>query len=210
MLKKVIPIVVVLCLIFGISAMAENINAVTDGSVAESPQQMPQGERPQGGRGNMGMPPGGDMQDRTPPNMPNGEMPQGDFAPPEEFTPPDGEFTPPQNAGEFTQSQSTESNKTEETTTPQADTAVTEENQQSPENSEESGQTQIENSPFGGETPEGMGGFPGNMQSFNGQTQEEQLKGFLGFVKTYSTPITSVVLLGLAFIFVIFYRRKNY
>lgn len=208
MLKKVIPIVVVLCLIFGISAMAENTSAVTDGSAAGASQQMPQGERPQGGRGNMGMPPSGDMQGRTPSNMPNGEMPQGEFTPPEGFTPPNGEFTPPQNAGEFAPPQSNANNT--ETPVPKTDTGITEENQQTQENGEESNQFPGGNQQFGGQMPGGMGGFPGNMQNFNGQTQEDAPKGFLGFVKTYSTPITSVVFLGLAFIFVIFYRRKNY
>ena len=139
---------------------------------------------------------------------PIGQRPSGDFAPPEGFIPPEGEFAPPQNSGEFTPPQGEESSNTE-TTAPQTDTGATEENQQVPENSKESGQMQGGNSPFGGEMPEGMNGFPGNMQS--GQnTAAEQPTGFLGFVKTYSTPITSVVLLGLAFIFVIFYRRKNY
>lgn len=58
--------------------------------------------------------------------------------------------------------------------------------------------------------PEGIGRFSGNMQNPNQNTKTEQETGFLGFVKTYSTPITSVVLLILAFFFVIFYRRKNY
>ena len=196
MLKKVIPIALALCLIFGISAMAENTSAVTDGSAAGASQQIPQGERTQGGRGNMGMPPSGDMQGRTPPNMPNGEMPQG------EFTPPEG-FTPPQNADEFAPSESSKNNA--ESVTPPANENRTTENQQTQENGEESNQTQGGNQQFGG-----IGGFPGNMQNFNGQTQEDAPKGFLGFVKTYSTPTTSIVLLGLAFIFVIFYRRKNY
>ena len=196
MLKKVIPIALALCLIFGVSAMAENTSAVTDGSAAGASQQIPQGERTQGERGNMGMPPSGDMQGRTPPNMPNGEMPQG------EFTPPKG-FTPPQNAGEFVPPESSKNNA--EAVTLPANENVTTENQQTQENGTESNQTPGRNQQFGG-----MGGFPGNMQNFNGQTQEDAPKGFLGFVKTYSTPITSIVLLGLAFIFVIFYRRKNY
>ena len=204
MLKKVIPIVVVLCLIFGISAMAENTNAVTDGTAAMESQQMPQGERQMGGRGNMGMPPNGDMQGRTPPDMPGGE-----FTPPEGFTPPDGNFTPPQNFGEFTPPQNNEISSTS-TTAPETDTGVAEEKQENPDMGEDSALTTEENSPFGGQMPGGMGGFPGNMQNFGGQTQEDMPKGFLGFVKTYSTPIVSVILLGLAFIFVIFYRRKNY
>ena len=135
--------------------------------------------------------------------MPNGKMPQGNFTPPEGFTPPQnaGEFTPPQNN---TKANSTEISK------PNTTDGASAENEKTQENSEEAGQTKSENSRFGGQMPGGMGGFSGNMQNFNGQTQEEQPKGFLGFIKTYSTPITSVVLLGLAFIFVIFYRRKNY
>ena len=167
MFKKVIPIVISLCLIFSISVMAENTSAVTDGSAAGASQQMPQGE----------------------------------------FTPPEG-FTPPQNAGEFAPPESSKNNA--EAVTPPANENVTTENQQTQENGEDANQTQGGNQQFGDQMPGGMGGFSGNMQSFNGQTQENAPKGFLGFVKTYSTPITSVVLLGLAFIFVIFYRRKNY
>lgn len=215
MFKKVIPIVVVLCMIFGISAMTENASAVTDGSAADASQQMPQDESPQGGRGNMGMPPRGDMQGRTPPNMPNGEMPQGEFTPPEGFapsegfTPPDGKFTPPQNAGEFAPPQN-DVNQNTETVTPPANANVTTENQQSQEPDKEWEQAQGGNQQFGGESPAGMGGFPGDKQNFSEQSQEDAPKGVVGFVKTYSTPITAIILLGLAFIFVIFYRRKNY
>ena len=205
MYKKVIPIVISLCLLFSISVMAENTSAVTDGSVSESSQQMPQGERPQGGRGSMGMPPSDDMQGRTPPNMPNGEMPQGEFTPHEEFTPPNGEFAPQQNAEEFTPPQGdfnpvqgNVENNTE--TTPQADDNKSAQKPQFNENNQQSG----------AQAPESMGGFPANMQNFNTQTQDDAPKSFLDFVKAYSTPITSVVLLGLAFVFVIFYRRKNY
>ena len=176
MLKKVIPIVLSLCLIFSISVMAEN----TQGNE----------------------------------NIPNtsSERPvRGDFDPskmPEGFTPPDGDFTPPQNSGEFTPPQSNESNNVE-ASVPETNEGVAEENPKGTENGEESGHTQSGNSPFGGQMPEGMGGFPGNMQS--GQNAAtEQPTGFLGFVKTYSTPITSVVLLGLAYLFVVFYKRKHY
>ena len=178
MLKKVITIVISLCLLFGISVMT--VTAV--------------GETQSGGRRG-GMPP-------------MGEMPSGDFAPPEGFTPPEGEFTPPQNSDAVTPPQSEESGSAE-TTAPKTDTGVTEENQKAPENSEESGQAPDGNQRFDRGMPEGMGRFPGEVQ--NGQnTAAEQPTGFVGIVKTYSTPITSVVLLGLAFIFVIFYRRKNY
>ena len=195
MLKRIIPIVIVLCLVFGISALAENTNDVTDNSDAGETQQIPQSERPQGGRGNMGMPQDGNMQGRVP-----GNMPKGEFTLPEGVTPPNGEFTPPQDNA------NTDDTKTE---TPTMDDGASE-NSQTQNNFGWAGQSQGGNRQFGGQMPGGMGGFSGNMQNFNGQTQNVSPKGFWGFVKTYSTPITSVVLLGLAFIFVVFYRRKNY
>ena len=175
MLKKVITILLSLCLIFSISM-------VTVKAVNETQQ----------GGGQGGMPP-------------TGGAPSGEFAPPEGFSSQGGKFVPPEG---FTPPQSNEGNNTE-ATAPATDAGTAEEGQQPSENGEEAGQTQVGNSPFGGEMPEGMGEFFGNMQSSQ-NTAAEQPTGFLGFVKTYSTPITSVVLLGLAFIFVIFYKRKNY
>ena len=145
MLKKIIPIVLTLCLIFGVSVMAENTNPVNDGAVPEISEQTPQNkeELPQGSGDNMEIPPMGDMQNGgMPPNMQNGGMSREGMN--------------------------------------------------------------------NGQMPGGMGEFPGNMQNFNGQTQEEEPMTFSGFVKTNSTPITSVILLAFAFVFVIFYRRKNY
>lgn len=173
MLKKVITIVLSLCLIFGIGVM-------TAGAVNETVPRTQQGERerPDGGRGG---------------------VPSGEFALPEGFAPSEGGFTPPE---------SDERNNTE-TTSQKENEEVSGQNPQNSENSEESGQIQNGSSPFGGEMPEGMENFFGNPQ--NGQNaQTEQSAGFVGFVKTYSTPIISVVLLGLAYLFVIFYKRKNY
>ena len=174
MFKKVIPIVISLCLIFSVSVMAENTSAVTDGSAAGTSQQMPQGERPQGerpqgGRGNMGMPPNGDMQGRMPPNMPDGEMPQG------EFTPPEG-FTPPQNAGEFAPPESSKNNA--EAVTPPANENVTTENQQTQENGTESNQTPGRNQQFGGQMPEGMGGSPVICKTLTDRLRKMRRKAF--------------------------------
>ena len=167
MLKKVIPIVIALCLILSISAMAENINGENESRAPQVSGQMPAdaGARPQGARGPMGAPPEG------------------------EFVPPEGGGVPKQDAN---------ANSNAENTPQPEDNAA--------------GNPQIPggNRQFGGQMPGGMGGFPGNMQNFNGQTQEEQPTGFWGFARTYSTPITSVILMALAYIFVIFYRRKNY
>lgn len=69
----------------------------------------------------------------------------------------------------------------------------------------------------GGGMPEGMQ-FPGGENSFPGmengfgqiETENEQPTGFAGFLKTYQTPVTSIILLLLAFVFVVFYKRKHY
>ena len=52
--------------------------------------------------------------------------------------------------------------------------------------------------------PDGNG-FPGMQSADSGQTETDS-----NFFKTYSTPITALFLLLLAFIFVIFYRRKHF
>lgn len=204
MLKKVIAIVISLSLIFAVCVMAENEDIVVQEPAGEMSEQVPPGieELPQGSANiDMGQP--GDMQGTTPPAMQGGNVspegikrgqrPQGNFTPPdnaEGFTPPGGGFNPMQN-NDVNNIEATE---------PQTDGNISEENPQMPD----------DNQQFDGQMPGGMGSFPGNMQNFNGQTQEDAPQGFLGFVKTYSTPVTSVILLFLAFIFVIFYRRKNY
>jgi len=190
MLKKITPIVLSLCLILGISVTAENTSGNENIPSTSSERSM---------RG-----------DFDPSRMPQGNfdpsrMPQGNFNPsnmPEGFTSPEGDFTPPQ---------SNESSNTETNVTPTNENEdVTEDNPQTFENGNESDKMQNGNSPFGGQMPGGMGGFPGNMQNAQNVATEEQSTGLWGFVKTYSTPITSVVLLALAFVFVLFYKRKNY
>lgn len=48
-------------------------------------------------------------------------------------------------------------------------------------------------------------------EGFNNQNTENQIQPtFMRFVKEYITPIISLILLLLAFIFVKFYKRKNY
>ena len=194
MLKKVIGLVILLCLTLNISVMAENTVQQTMPDVS---QNMPRGggERKSGGRS--GMPPMGDRQGRgTPPSMPNGEMPSGDFVPPSgDFVPPSGDFVPPENG--------TADNNTK-AIPPQTDAGVSAENPQSADN------MMGENPPFGSQMPEGMEDFFANMQNNNQNMQREQKTGFWGFVKTNSTPVTSVVLLALAYVFVLLYKRKNY
>ena len=189
MIKKVLPIILCLIFVFGISVSAANTQGDTPTENSQTTEEMPNcQERPQGGgRGNMGMPP----------NMPSGEAPP---ELPEGMTPPEmpnGEM-PPQMNGQ----------------------ANAENQQQSGQSSSgsnaENGTASEENAnPDRIQRGEGnMGGFRGEMPP--GMTEQEQSteekaeNKILTFVKTYSTPIISVVLLALAFVFVIFYKRKTY
>ena len=56
----------------------------------------------------------------------------------------------------------------------------------------------------------GMNGFRGMMPGDNNQAAESTPMTFTGFLKEYQTPIISVILLALAFVFVVFYKKKNY
>jgi len=69
--------------------------------------------------------------------------------------------------------------------------------------------------------PDAIGRGEGNMGGFRGEmppgmteqeqsTEEKTENKILTFVKTYSTPIISVILLAFAFVFVIFYKKKTY
>lgn len=171
----------------------------SEDTVTEVSEQIPQGaeERPQGVRRNMGTPPSGDMQGRTSPTMPNGKTPREGM---NRGQKPSGEVTPPQNT-EFGNTEKVSQSTPAAKETAENETSTDEQNNHNTE----------ENSQFEGRMPGGMqGGFPGNMQNNNQHTKDAEPMTFWGFVKTYSTPITSVILLALAFIFVIFYRRKNY
>lgn len=48
------------------------------------------------------------------------------------------------------------------------------------------------------------------MPEENVSKQSENENGILNFIKTYSTPLISLVLLALAYVFVIFYKRNIY
>ena len=199
MLKKVIPIVISLCLIFSISVMAENEIPTSEETVPEVLEQIPQGaeEQSQGDLGNMGTPPSGDMQGRISPTMPNGKTPREGM---NRGQKPSREVTPPQN---------TEFGNTEKVS--QSTSTVEEPAENETSTDEQNNHNTEKNPQFEGRMPGGIqGGFPGNMQNNNQQTKDVEPMTFWGFVKTYSTPIASVILLALAFIFVIFYRRKNY
>lgn len=163
MLKKVIPIVILLCLIFSISVIAENEMPTGEDTVTEVSEQMP------------------------PKGMNRGQKPSG-------------EITPPQNA-----------EVDSAVNVPQSTPAAKETAENTTSTDEQNNHDTEENPQFEGRIPGGMqGGFPDNMQNNNQQTKDAEPMTFWGFVKTYSTPIASVILLALAFIFVIFYRRKNY
>ena len=58
------------------------------------------------------------------------------------------------------------------------------------------------------------GGFSGMFGSSSGTRSDagetEDSYGAADFFKEYATPVTSLVLLGLAFVFVAVYKRKQY
>jgi len=123
-------------------------------------------------------------------------MPQRDGVVPEGVENAEN-FVPPENISDFTPAENNEEGVGEQNIT---------------ENASQTESRQMTNPgrEFNGQMPNGMGGFPGNMQGFNQEMQTEEKMGLLEFIKTNATPITSLILLALAFIFVIFYRRKNY
>ena len=188
MIKKILPIILCLILVFGISVSATNTQGDTPAENSQATEEMPERqERPQGGgRGNMGMPP----------NMPSGEAPP---ELPEGMTPPEmpnGEMPPQMNGQANSENQQTGQPS-------------------SGSNAENTTATEGNTNPNATQRGKGnMGGFRGEMPP--GMTEQEQKteekaeNKILTFVKTYSTPIISVVLLAFAFLFVIFYKRKSY
>ena len=171
MIKRTIPIILCLILVFGISVSATNIQGDTPTENSQTTEEIPnRQERPQGGgRGNMGMPP----------EMPNGEM-------------------PPQMNGQANAENQQQSGQSS-----------------SGSNAENTMGTEGNANPDATQRGKGnMGGFRGEMAP--GMTEQEQKteekteNKILIFVKTYSTPIISVVLLAFAFVFVIFYKKKTY
>lgn len=82
-----------------------------------------------------------------------------------------------------------------------------------PQSSENTDVTDGENTqqPWGGmQGGRGQfGTFPG-MQQDDAQVEQKTSKTFKDIVLEYLTPIISVVLLAIAFVFVIFYKRKTY
>lgn len=151
MIKKIIPVILSLCLVLSISVYAENAQQSDDTNAPAVSEQMPtDGARQGGGMGGM-RPSGG--------NFGNGERP-----------------TPPGMGN----------------------------NNEQGENQQPSGQN---NSWQGGNQPSGQNNWPGN---FSQNTATAEPMSLLGFVSEYQTPIISLVLLALAFVFVKFYKRKNY
>ena len=183
MLKKVILAVLTLCLL-GISVMAENTES----------GEMPFGRQMQGNFDASKMPQGFD-----PSQMPQGfdpsKMQQGGFDPSK--MPQGGFDSSKMPQGNFGGRKNESVSETQQSVTT---------NKETPQQSEEKPQTNKGQAQFGGGFQGGMGAFSGNMQT----SQTEQEMGFLGFVKTYFTPITSVILLALAFVFVLLYKRKRY
>ena len=147
-----------------------------------------------------------EMPQGTPPSnmeMPQGKLPEG-MELPEGVEPPQGM---PENREGFPSG--------EQGQRPQGNTedTQTENGQQADEIGENANQPQEQGQNAEAMTPPNMDFGGGNMQGGFGRNNmqaEAEPMTFIGFVKEYQTPIISVVLLLLAFVFVKLYKRKNY
>ena len=186
MIKKIIPVLLCLCLSFSVACYGENTADTQETQMPPMGEMPPRGNMPQNGE----MPDFGEMPPRG--NMPqNGEMPdfgempqrgQGNMNFQGGEMPPRGEkFTQPamEKPAEITDAPAEEVPTTGEETT--------------------------ENQSMDGN--KGNWGNRGMMPSF-GQSQQEIAP--VSFFETYFDAIASVILLVLAFIFVIFYKRRQY
>ncbi len=133
-------------------------------------------------------------REMPPSNPPEGfEMPQD--------TPPDGMELPkdmqgfPSSGQEQKKEENTDNTQTEQPTNKTGENGENQQGQKA-----EAGQPNMD---FGG------GNMPGGFKFGGTQTEAEPMT-FMGFVKEYQTPIISVALLLLAFVFVKLYKRKNY
>lgn len=181
-MKKIIP--VIMCFILALSicvSATETTTPAAEENASAAMEEMPRGGGRMGGRG----PGGGGGQ---PPQMPNGEMPQM----PEEMTPtemPNGEMPQPPEMAEGA-ADGTRENMADNAP---ADSA-----------NNDDGTTEDSRGGFGG------GMIMGETQETEDMTIQSESTGIIGFMKEYSTPIISVILLAFAFVFVIFYKRRNY
>lgn len=210
MIRKFLYALLLLCMMFAVTAAAENENDANG-------QQPTMSE-------NMQAPPGG-RRDRPGGNMPNGERPQM----PDGNAPPQNDGTdrrpPAQNAE---QGQTAENGQTAETVANGNSENMpsgreTNEMPSGNDNTDDRPQPPTEN----GETAEnggddmrrggpGMGGqppqgdMPSDMNDVANNAETQSSSKFATFTKEYATPITSIVLLVLAFVFVVLYKRKSY
>ncbi len=152
-----------------------------------------------------------EMPQGNPPS--NMEMPQG--TPPEGMELPEG-VEPPQGmsgnkegfpGGE--QRQRPQGNTDTTQTENEQPTIEASENAQQPQEQGENQQGQNAETMTHPNMNFGGGNMPGGFDRNNTQLDTEPMT-FMGFVKEYQTPIISVVLLLLAFVFVKLYKRKNY
>ncbi len=190
MVKKILICSICLMLLLGVSVSAQ--------------REMPQGNPPS----NMEIPQG---------NPPSGmQRPQG--TPPEGMELPEG-AEPPQGMPEDREVFS----GGEQGQRPQGNTDNTQLDAGQPTNEAGENANQPQGQDVNGEVPQnqngnqmtppdmdfGVGNMPSGFGKNNTPIDAEQVT-FMGFVKEYQTPIISVVLLLLAFVFVKLYKRKNY
>ncbi len=189
MIKRIAALALCLMLSMSLCAFAVESTDTATNAPAQSDTMPPEGMQPGGGRGFGG----------------RGQRPQGGMTPPQ-----GGEFQPG--------TMPTQGNGEQSGSTPPqmpAQDNVSTENTRGEQN--ETAENPVRE--FGG----GRGPMQGeNMPQFNGeqnvQTEGNQTASVSAeateaeenFFKKYSTPLFSMVLLGLAFVFVIFYKRKTF
>lgn len=185
MIKKIIPIILCLCLVFSISASAADSTDSTAGDASAVAGEMPMrdggrqggGQGGRGGRGDMGAPPQGE-------NRPAGEMPDNEMSPPQgNDNTETGDVRQPQSAN-----------------TENADASAGAANE-GPDPMQTDGELAA------GDITDKI---QETTQLIDDAFELQYTSGIISFIKTYSTPITSVILLISAFVFVVFYKRKRY
>lgn len=187
MIKKIISIMLLsLMLAVSVCAAEADNNAVGEGP--NFSEGMP-GNR--GGRGDMPGRPGGREQDGQPPEPP--DMERGNDSTAENNAVPQ---QPTENNG--AENKTSESNDMNNNRSEKNDT-------------EEKSPKMPDRGHF--DIPEPNGGTDENTQKVpevSASAEAEASQGFIGFVTEYATPIISLILLALAFVFVYFYKRKKF
>lgn len=198
MMRKILPLILAISVALGVHAAAAEPEENQEGFPPGFAQEMPrEGSENRSGDNGGGMPPQGRREERA---MPQGapEMPQRDTALPE------GQPQEENHAGQAMPVRPEDNKQSGEVQPGQTAENNSENNQESREQLDEAAAE-----PENEQRPDGFG--EGNeFPNRDRRGEEQQEAGFFGFVKSYATPIFSVFLLAVAFVFVVLYKRREY